>query len=137
MFKIHRGSTRLVILCGPVVFKTILPFSLFGFLRYNALRRLYFWKGILANMTEAATWRIYKTRGMSFLTPNYFTCGFFNIQKRERGRHPSKEELEAIKQALSLGTQAHLRRVDSHHFVPDTFLITQNGWRVIDYGEHI
>lgn len=135
MFETRCGSTRRVLLIGPIAVKIprMLPFS-----RQECdvpMHMWIFWHGLVGNLTEWANYRMGSR--MPFLVRVYFSCGLFSVQKRERGRHPTDDEIDERFRDLSPEARKDLRLVDRHHMQPTNFIVNESGWHVVDYGDHL
>ncbi|HEY9584037.1 MAG TPA: hypothetical protein VJI33_00430 [Candidatus Paceibacterota bacterium] len=105
--------------------------------KFRKLSEYYFWKGVVSNLTEYATFRTSGYR-LPFLTPTYFSLfGLFNVQRYEKGRQPSEAELREMRARWSPEAQRNAERVDSHHLQVTNFIVNNRGWHVIDYGDHV
>lgn len=91
-----------------------------------------FRENIRQNLTEYRCWKV--TRA-PFLAPTYITLGFVNIQKRERGQQPSRKEMTEMLEAIAERTGQQVYQMNKHCVSWENFIKTQNGIRIIDYGD--
>ncbi len=134
MFKIHKGTTRRAIVLGHVVIKIPRFFPILFRKESNYRKRTLPWQGLVGNITECGTSNCFHSE-MPFLTRVYFCAIIFTIQKFEKGRHPTREEIRVLINKLSPKARTQADYVEPHCFQPSNFIINDSGWHVIDYGD--
>lgn len=102
--------------------------------KYAAEGAVYFFRGVVANLTEFATCVRCKS---SFLAPVYFSLGFISIQKYVRGKKPTLEELIKFSGRLSKRAQEQQELVCLHSWGENNFRQTPQGLVMIDYGNSL
>jgi|GEM_PF-1582986 len=148
--RVEYGTTRSVIIVGPIVIKfpkvlwylknirSILLCLISGHVSVDyivgchKLGWIILCNGITSNWTEYTTY--IKTRA-SFLVPVFASCGLISIQLYEDGKVPSMDESIGIADALSKKCNLCLN-IDPHDFhSPENWRKTRNGYKLIDYGD--
>lgn len=155
MFKIHKGSTRVVIvLFNSFVIKFPHCSDLGSVWAWQNLKEIYksegflaVWKGKLvgkllqkmwggflmgvsANVCEGWMWLFNQP---SFLQPT-FCMIIFNIQRHAGDIIPTYEQLKPFFESLPEKGKSYLGCIDPHQFYIDNWRIVDGRLRLIDYG---
>lgn len=129
--KTEKGSTRIVLIIGPIAIKV--PYI---FVR-GKVGQTVFWRGVVSNVSECATSALGHKDDMVFLAQTYFTLGVINFQKAIHGNHPTDQEVRERIATLSADARRDAARVDSHHLQSTNFIVQNGRWFVVDYGNHL